>query len=597
MIRRPLRAMASFQRGADSKRRVEHLAWMAAALVVVLASRVAWMQVLEGEAWKELATRNSIRNVPFRATRGLLLDRHLRVLASNTPSLSVGLVPAELPRDKVEAERVLDEIAILLDLETDEVRQKLARQRTRPFAPARLAVDVERSVVAAIEERRKRLPGVVVLRDTKRVYPKATAAHALGYVGEISQRQLARMVEDGYRLGDLIGQTGIESVYDQDLKGVDGGRQVRINASGRELGLMADIPAQAGDDLVLTLDARVQAAAEEALGREAGAIVALDPRNGEVLALVSKPDFDPNIFAGRIRAKDWKELLDDERKPMNNRALQGLFPPGSVFKLVTAIAALESGVITPETHFECLGIYWIATWPYRCWKEIGHGSVSLDRAIPESCDIFFYQTGLRLKVDRLQRWAHELGFGSKTGIDLPSEAQGLVPDPAWKERTQQMPWFPGNTVMMSIGQGYLLATPLQLAVMVATIANGGIRVTPHLVKRVLASDGSVVREIDVPPAAKVRIHDETLRLIQNGMEAAVQDRRGTAWRSRVQGLSVAGKTGTAQNPHGEDHATFVTFAPLENPQIAIAVIVENGGEGGLTAAPMAKKVMEAYFKD
>lgn len=581
----------------DARRRVEHLAWVATFLAALLAARVGWMQLVEGQSWDELATQNSIRNVPLRATRGRLLDRHLRVLADNTPSLSVGLVPADLPRDRAAAERVLDEAAQLLDLEPDEIRQKLARQRLRPFAPARLAVDVDRSVVAVIEERRKSLPGIVVLRDTKRVYPKAIAPHVLGYVGEINQRQLRRLSEAGYRLGDLVGQTGIESVYDQDLKGVDGGRQVRINASGRELGLMADIPAQAGDDLVLTLDARVQAAAEEALGREAGAIVALDPRNGEVLALVSKPDFDPNVFAGRIDVKDWKGLLEDERRPMNDRALQGLFPPGSVFKLITAIAALESGVLTPETRFECLGIYWIATWPYRCWKEIGHGSVSLERAIPESCDIFFYQVGLRLKVDRLQRWARDMGFGSKTGIDLPGEAQGLVPDPAWKERTQQMPWFPGNTVMMSIGQGYLLATPLQLAVMVATIANGGVRVTPHLLKRVLASDGGVLRENNPPPAAKVRISDEALRLIQNGMEAAVQDRRGTAWRSRIQGLSVAGKTGTAQNPHGEDHATFVTFAPLENPQIAIAVIVENGGEGGLIAAPMAKKVMEAYFKD
>ncbi len=586
-------ARAQIDKPAD---RLRKLALAVGVLLGALLGRLLWMQIWQGQDYQRLAEQNSVRVVPSRAPRGLILDRHLKVLAANTPSLAAGLIPADFQRAKPEQRaQALELLAKVLDLDPSALKVNLVRQSRRPYAPLRLAGPLEPALVARLEELRSRLPGLVIMQDSKRSYSDPMAAHALGYVGEIREHQLDKLAGHGYRLGDLIGQSGVEGVYDVELKGRDGGRQVRINARGRELGVLREIPAEPGDNLVLTLDANLQKVAEAALGPNAGSVVALDPRNGEILVLASKPDYSLNDFAGRIKSELWKALMEDERTPLSNRAIQGLYPPGSVFKFVTAAAGLESGQITPDWQAECLGIHWISTWPYRCWKEIGHGRISIEQAIVESCDIFFYNVGLQIKVDTLHDWAENFGFGHRSGVDLRSEAAGLVPDAVWKEQTQHMPWFPGNTVMMSIGQGYLLATPMQLAVATSALANGGMLVTPHLLKQVTTASGQLIRENAPAPRGKIKLSSETLRLIQRAMTRAVDDRRGTAWRARVAGVSVAGKTGTAQNPHGEDHAAFVCFAPVENPQIAIAVLVENGGEGGLTAAPIARAVMEAYF--
>lgn len=581
----------------QAARRVKVLGWAFAAGLLLLGLRLGWMQVWQGAHYRELALSNSVRTVPLRAPRGRVLDRHLQVLVANAPAVSVGLTPAELPRERARALAVIREVAGLLRLDPAVVERKVEAQRRRPFAPARLAADVDRATVARLEDRRGQLPGLAVWQDSKRTYPQPQAAHVLGYVGEITAPQLERLRHQGYRLGDWLGQAGVEAVYDSVVKGADGGRQVRINASGRELGVLRESPPRPGDNLVLSLDGGLQRVAEEAMGEETGAIVALDPRNGEVLALVSKPDYDPAIFAGRVDAKAWRSLAEDRRRPMNNRAVQGLYPPGSVFKLVTALAGLHEKVVGPRDPLNCYGIFWISTWPYRCWREIGHGAVGMERALVESCDIYFYQLGLRLKVEALARWTRDLGFGERSGIDLPGEAAGLVPDPAWKQAREGLPWFPGNTVMMSIGQGYLAATPLQLAVVTAAVANGGRLVTPHLLKRVTSPEGEVLREHRAPPPVDLDLDPEALHLVRRGMEGAVNERRGTGWRARVAGLSVAGKTGTSQNPHGEDHAAFVCFAPVESPRVAIAIIVENGGEGGLVAAPMARRMLEHLFKD
>jgi penicillin-binding protein 2 len=576
--------------------RLQGVASVVVVLMGLLLLRLAWMQLWQGADYRQQAEENATRVVPWRAPRGLILDRHLRVLVNNEPALSLGLTPAELLREPEKLGPVLEQLGILLGQDPAELKKKFEAQRPRPFAPARIATELDRKLLGQIEERHAELPGVVVMEDSKRVYPELMAPHVLGYVGEIREKQLERLGDEGYRLGDLIGQSGLESVYDQVLKGEDGGRELRIDARGHELKVLGEKAPRPGNNLVLTLDASLQKAAEDALGPNAGAIVAVDPRNGEVLAMASKPDFELSTFSGRVKASEWNKLMNDDRTPMTNRAIQGLYPPGSVFKIITAAAALETGAITPEWKAECLGIYWIATWPYRCWKEIGHGHIAIEQAIVESCDIFFYQVGLRTKVEALHDYAVRFGLGAKSGIDLNGERAGLVPDPQWKEQTQNMPWFPGNTVMMSIGQGYLLATPLQLAMAVSAIANGGTLWKPHLVSRVTSPEGDLVQEVQPEKVRQIELSSDTLRLIQRAMGEAVDDRRGTAWRARVEGVSVAGKTGTAQNPHGEDHATFVCFAPVENPQIAIAVVVENGGEGGLTAAPMAKAVMEAYFQ-
>jgi penicillin-binding protein 2 len=561
----------------------------------VLLARLVWMQVVEGERYHSLAYFNSVSSVPLRAPRGLVLDRNLEVMVGNSPSLTVGLTPAPLLGRPELAESVFALLASLLEMDAQVIREKFERQRTRPFAPVRLATNVDRALVTRLEELRDRLPGVVVLTDSKRHYPQPAAAHALGYVSEITDSQLNSLSAKGYHLGDLVGQTGLERVYDEVLKGEDGGFFIQVNSLGRQLKEMGQVAPLPGNNLVLTLNLKLQLAAEEALRGQSGAVVALDPRNGEILALCSAPDYDLNQFSGRIKVKDWAALMEDEQHPFTNRALQGLYPPGSVFKIVTTSAGLESGVLVPETAFTCLGIFWISTWPYRCWKEVGHGTLTLHRAIVESCDIYFYHVGLKTKVDTLSQFAREYGFGSVTGVDLPGEASGLVPSAAWKERTQHMPWFPGNTVMMSIGQGYLLATPLQLAMMTALVANGGTCYAPHLLKRITDQSGRTLKEAQPQPVRQAKVSAETIRIIQKAMTDAVNAPGGTAWRARVPGLVVAGKTGTAQNPHGEDHADFVSFAPAENPQLVVAVVVENGGEGGLTAAPIAKKIYETYF--
>jgi penicillin-binding protein 2 len=586
------------QREPDlASRRVDHVGWLFAFALLLVLGRLAYMQVIKGADFRELARLNCVRTVPARAPRGVIFDRNLRPLVSNAPSISAGVTLAELPHDPAESLAVLTELARLLDLDLGEVQKKVAAQKQRPYAPARLASDIDRGLAAKLQDRRAQLPGLTVWEESKRSYPENEAAHVLGYVGEITDTQLDRLKDDGYHLGDWLGQAGIESRYDALLKGKDGGRQVRINASGRELGILSEAPPQPGNNLVLTLDAGLQQVAEEAMGQEAGAVVAVDPRNGEILALVSKPDFQLSTFSGKVKSKEWQALLNDERRPMNDRAVQGLYPPGSVFKLVTALAGLHEGVIGPNDKLNCFGILWLGSWPYRCWKEIGHGSIAMEQAITESCDVYFYQLGLKLKIDALARWTRAFGFGEAAGIDLPGEAKGVVPDPAWKQAKEGLPWFPGNTVMMSIGQGYLLATPLQLALMVSAVANGGTLVLPHLLKRVTSADGDTISEPAYPARRQLGLDPEHLHLVQRGMEGAVASRKGTAWRARVAGLSVAGKTGTAQNPHGEDHAAFVCFAPVESPQIAIAVVVENGGDGGVTAAPIARRMLEHYFKD
>src|SRR5258708_3334004 len=463
--------------------RLHWLAFLVSLGLGCLLGRLLWMQAWQGADYRRLADSNSVRTVPIRAPRGLILDRHLKVLAGNEPSLSLGLTPSELLRQPEMGEPVMALLSRELGLDVEEVKKKFSSQRLRPFAPARLAPDIDRKTLAHLEEIRDTLPGMVVLEDSKRSYDEALAAHLLGYVGEITEKELERLGDQGYRLGDLMGQTGLEHVYDGVLKGEDGGRNIRINARGKELKILSETAPRAGSNLVLTLDANLQRAAETALGQNAGAIVALDPRNGEVLAMASKPDFELSTFSGRVKRGPWNRLITDERTPMSNRAIQGLYPPGSVFKIVTASAALETGAITPQSKAECLGIFWIATWPYRCWKEVGHGQIAVEQAITESCDIFFYQAGLRTKVEALHKYAQLYGFGEKTGLDLPGERAGVVPDAQWKEETQHMPWWPGITVMMSIGQGYLLATPLQLACAVAAVANGGMLVQPHLVAR------------------------------------------------------------------------------------------------------------------
>jgi penicillin-binding protein 2 len=452
--------------------------------------------------------------------------------------------------------------------------------------------------LARVEERRPDLPGIVIMNETRREYKYGPLGfHAIGYVGEISEQELALRSKE-YKTGDVIGQAGVERVYDHYLKGRSGWRHIEVDALGRQVGVLGDEAPWPGHNIVLSLDRRLQEETEKILQPYKGAIILEQVNTGEILALASSPGYDPNLFARGHSRKAWEKLCRDRNYPLTNRAIQGLYPPGSIFKIATLLTALEENLVQPLQRFLCTGTYWISTWPYRCWENRGHGYVDAKRAIIESCDIYFYQLGLRITVDRLGKWAKDFGLGRMSGVDLPDESSGLVPSAQWKERTQNMPWFPGNTVMLSIGQGYILSTPLQMLNLIVAVANRGVIYRPHLLKRVvsiISREPRVIHEVKPEAIHRIQARAENWELLERALTEVVNSRRGTGRAARIMGYRIAGKTATAQNPHGEDHAGFVAYGPVPNPEVAVVVYLENVGGGGTHAAPLARAVMEAYF--
>lgn len=582
-------------------RRLAQVAWVVGALFGLVVARLAYLQLVRGSYYAEQARLNSIRLVPRRANRGLVLTRNGTVLAKNVPAYSVLVIPSECRDVTAMAER----LGSLLSIDPAVIADKIEEQRQyRGFEPVRIRDDLDRTLAAAVEERRPELPGVIVQEEPRRFYVFGNfLAHVLGYVGEVTQEELASLRRDGYSAGDVVGKAGVEKVYEKDLRGRSGGMEVRVNARGQHLGVIDEREPVPGSDLVLAIDEDLQRATEEALeetstwsGSTGGAAVAIDPQTGEVLAMASKPDYNPNDLSTGLTVADWKRMQSSGSFPMLSRAHQGKYPPGSTFKIVTATACLEEKVLTRDTAFDCGGIYWIKTWPYKCWHINGHGWSSIQRALVHSCDIFFYQAGLRLTVRPLAAWAVKFGLGSKTGIDLPGESAGFVPSPEWKEKLFHLPWFPGNTVQFSIGQSYLLATPLQMAQAIAAVSNGGVLYRPHVVKELRPPGGT---PIPIAPEAigRVPIAADTLDLIRTSLWGVVNIPGGTGWRARLlPRLEVAGKTGTAQNAQGKLDAWFLCYAPFKDPKIAVAVVLENTGEGNVYAAPIAKRMLETYFR-
>jgi penicillin-binding protein 2 len=427
----------------------------------------------------------------------------------------------------------------------------------------------------------------------------------LGYVGQINAGELKVRADLGYRIGDYIGKMGIEKELDAELKGRDGFQQMEVDSLGRGIKVLSSIPPIPGHSVTLTIDLALQQAAEDALAGLAGAVVAIDPRDGSVLAAASSPPLDPNQFSHGLSQEEWGSLSGDPRHPLQNRIIQAQYPPGSVFKIVTAIAALETGAVTPQTSFTCRGALRYGNRDFRCWKKSGHGEVSLHRALVESCDVYFYQVGLKTGIDEIARYARALGLGSGTGIELGNEAAGLIPDSAWKRRARGEPWYSGETLSAAIGQGYDLVTPLQAALLAASVANGGTVYRPRLVRRVVDGDGNVVRESAAVVERTASLGAETLAAVRRGLWGVVNEGGGTGAAARIAGLGVAGKTGTAQvvrmPAKGErqsaaarqikDHAWFVCFAPEGDPKIAVAAIVEHGGHGGSESAPIARRLL------
>lgn len=571
-----------------------------------LLLRLWQLQIVEGEAFRSLSENNRLRLKRTPPLRGVIYDRQGRVLADNRPSFNVVLVPEDTP----------DIGASLAALSRHVVEQvtftggAIPRDPRRPpYAGIVVARDVAWSTLAAVEAHQFDIPGVSVEVSTKRYYPAGTlAAHVLGYVGEVSPRELARL--SGYRMGDLIGKFGLERRLEPYLRGKGGGQQIEVDALGRRLRVLGEVEARAGKSLVLSLDRDLQQKAEEALEGYEGAIVVLDVRNGEVLAMASRPGFDPNVFARGVRTEEWRALTSDPLRPLNNRAIQGQYPPGSTFKVIMAAAALEKGVVTPATRFFCGGGMPFGGRVFRCWKKGGHGSVDLRQAIAQSCDVYFYQVGQRLGITAIAEYARRFGLGRLTGIDLDHEAPGIIPDPAWKKRVLGAPWYAGETLSVVIGQGYVTATPLQMAVAAAAVANGGTVYRPHVVKRVLGDEAEVIREYSPEVIGEAGVKAQTLRLVRDGMVEVVNGPRGTGKKAQLPDVVVAGKTGTSQVISGtrgkgtalprqyRDHAWFIAFAPADAPEVAVACVLEHAGQGGgAVAAPAVRAVLDAYFRN
>ncbi|HJT24918.1 MAG TPA: penicillin-binding protein 2, partial [bacterium] len=553
--------------------------------------KLFYLQILNYPLYRSLSDTNSLRLIPQRAPRGIITDRNNEVLATNKPTYSLFLVPADVKAYGSSLERlsqILEEPLSSLENLVESRRQR------RKFEPIRLQSHLDPDLIARIEENRVHLPGVYIQMEPERYYPQGElASHVLGYIGEINENELDRLKDSGYEEGDLIGKKGVERSYDRILRGENGGVEVEVDASGVQRRTLAYREPLQGQTLKLAIDWKLQKLAEDLMGNQVGSIIVTNPQDGEVLAMVSHPNFDPNDFVSGISYKDWNELMKDKTHPLENRSIQGQYPPGSIFKLITTLAALEDHVIDLNKVFLCRGIFWYKTWPYRCWRTSGHGWMNLERAIIESCDIFFYQVGLLVKIDKIYRVARRLGLGSRTQIDLDSEVPGLVPNPRWKESTQHMPWFPGNTIQMSIGQGYLLTTPLQMLDVTSGLAMDGKIYKPHLLYRVVdKTTGRTVFEAPPNLLKEAELDPKDLSFIKATMEKVVSSDTGTGKKARIKGVRVAGKTGTSENPHGDNHAWFTAYAPAEDPKVAVIVLVENGGEGGVVAAPIAKRLME-----
>jgi penicillin-binding protein 2 len=585
--------------GFDAVRQRSRVLRIAAfALFLVIAGRLGWLQLARGTIYRELSEENYVQGFEIRAPRGLLLDRNGITLADNRASLSITLSRVRERDD----EEVATLLADLLDLPVSFAASKLKESRSRYYGSVVLLEDAEFDEVARIEEHRSELPGVKVSMTATRRYAQGDlATHALGYVSEISDSELDEMGPLGYASGDIIGKTGVEKRYELLLNGRDGAEYWVVDAAGREIfpftgGLSHE--ARPGHNVILTIDLPAQRKAEELLQEfEAGSVVGIEPTTGDVLVMASHPSPDPNAIVSGLGRADWNELLRSPRHPLLNRAIQATYPPGSPFKLVTAGAGLEEGVISRSTEVVCKGAYKYGIRTFRCWKPEGHGVVDVLKGIVESCDVFMYQVGAKLGVATLMDWTERCGFGRRTGIDIGGEVSGNVPTPDWYDRHYgRRRWSRGVVINLSIGQGELLVTPLQAACFVAGLVNGGTVPTPHLLKRVETYSGRVIGTARTGALTRLPFRNDTVAFLRTAMIDVVEAPNGTGKQSRLPGIEVGGKTGTAQNPHGEDHAWFVAFAPADDPQIVLAVLVENAGGGGAIAAPIAREVIRAYLR-
>ncbi len=575
--------------------------------MAVLVSRLSYLQLMNGKKFSELSQRNSVRIVPLQAPRGKILDRNGRLLAGVRPCFNICVVR----KDVKNMESLLGKLLPLLNEPESTVRVRVRQMLNQPaYLPAVIKRGADWDEISRIEARLSELPGVVIDVTPGRKYPYGSIApHLLGYLGELSQEDMDSGRFASAAPGDLVGKYGIEARYQAELAGRKGERTLEVDSRMMLKRVISERKPVPGDDIFLTIDLDLQMAAEQGLGDQVGAVVALDPSTGRILALASTPKFDLEAFARGISTKEWQIVNDPLYRPMVNKALQEAYAPGSTFKIVMAGAALQEKIVDEATTFFCNGSFKLGRRRFRCWNRRGHGKTNIYKALAESCDVYFYNIGLKLGVDRIARFARGFGLGERTGIDLPGEQRGLVPTREWKRKKKHEAWLKGDTLNISIGQGAVLVTPVQMASLVASVANGGTIYRPGYVERLVGPDGVTEKEFACKERGKLPVSLKNLSIVKKALKGVVQGRHGTARKCRIRGVEVAGKTGTAQvvkqtkrrqsermKWQCRDHAWFVAYAPADNPLIAVAVLVEHGGHGGSVAAPIARQVMERWFQ-
>jgi penicillin-binding protein 2 len=600
--------------------RISVATWLVVAVFVVLAASFWYVQVVEAEKYRNLAEANALRQLTLSAPRGVIYDRSGRILADNQPSYTLTLRRNELKiavrQDDTHRDRLVAFVAGLLETTGTEIESRIERGRSVPFSqPLTIAEDLSIPQVATVEAARLSFPSLAIATSPRRNYSHGVlAAHVLGYMGEATPKDLRQ--DPDLRMGDLVGKRGVELVYDRELRGRDGHRFVVVDSHGR---IKEEYPAsgrqpEPGKNIHLTIDVELQTIAEDFFFDKnlVGSCVALDPRTGEVLVMLSSPAYDPNVFSRRFSRETWKEIVSNPFKVELNRSIQGLYSPGSVFKIVMGLAGLQSGVIDENSTSHCSGSQTYYGRRFRCWKREGHGTVRLERAMQVSCDIFFYDLGAKLGIDRIEQFSHLLTCGELTQIDLEGERAGLVPSVEWAATKQNRKWYPSETISVAIGQGPLLVTPLQVASLTAAVATGGVVHRPHLLQKVeeIDDDGRVrVRTVPPKELHRIDLADDAFEPIRQALWKVVNEPGGTGGRSRVAGLDVVGKTGTVQVVSQEtwiksedlpfkfrDHAWYTSFAPRDDAELVVVVFVEHGGHGGADAAPLAKLIYEKAFE-
>ena len=579
------------------------------ALFIILM--LIYLQIFQGDYFLSLSEKNRIRVKRIAPLRGTIYDSNMNIIATNKPAFSLYLNRKDIKENGNSVDEVINTMSQFIKIDKDNIYKILKKYRKYPnFLPIKILSNLNFQYLSKIETFSFFIPGVFVDFDPIRYYPfKEINAHILGYVLEADKNDIEQY--NSLFPGDYVGKIGIEKSFNKFLIGKNGKKIIEVDAKGKELKTLSQQNPVNGNNLVLTIRNDLQKKATQLLKGKSGTIICINPQNGKILCLVSSPSYDPNIFARGINSKEWKSLIENNKHPLTNKAISGQYPPGSTFKVITAIAGLTSNAITPYETIYCSGVYQVGDTKYRCWKKFGHGAINIINAIKESCDVYFYHLGMLTGIDNIYKTGFLFGLGQNTGIKIPGEKTGILPSRKWKKKVFHTVWYPGETPPIAIGQGYTLTTPLQVLMVYATIANNGTLYRPQLVNKITDTQGNILKKFKPVVIRKLPVKKSIFKIIQTGLKKVVNEIHGTAYSSRIEGFEFSGKTGTAQVkklgehrekdinkiPYNErDHAWFVAYAPSDHPTFAIVVLLEHAGHGGHAAAPLAKEMIKYYFK-